>query len=143
MAIDPKLVSIKTASELPTAIPTSEGQFFFFEGDQMKKSPMTDIYDKVTSAYLGIATTTTTPPATGAYWYRVTTEGTYTDFKDSGNVAIVVSATDFDVVDGVANNRVVLEVNNGVTTKRIERDRPIQDISIIKDSLFSIVSLKP
>ena len=74
-----------------------------------------------TSGYFGIATTTTTPPATGVYWYRVDTAGTYTNFKGSGNTAIVVTATDLDVVNGVANNRVILEVNNGVATKRVER----------------------
>ena len=79
------------------------------------------IRDIATSGYLGIATTTTTPPATGAYWYRVDTAGTYTNFKGSGNVAIVVTATDLDVVNGVANNRVILEVNNNVATKIVER----------------------
>ena len=74
-----------------------------------------------TSGYLGIATTTTTPPATGAYWYKVDTAGTYTNFKDSGNVTIVVSNADLDIVNGVANNRVILEVNNGVAKKIVER----------------------
>lgn len=78
------------------------------------------IRDIATSGYLGIATTNTTPPATGAYWYRVTEAGTYTNFLSGGN-PIVVSAGDLDVVSGVANNRVILEVNNGVATKMIER----------------------
>lgn len=109
MAIDPRLVSIKTASELPTAVPTSAGQFFFFEGNQMKKAPMTDIYDKVKTAYLGIATTTTTPPATGAYWYRVDVPGTY--------MGVTVTDGDFKDVDGNYYD-VTLEVNDGIVVKR-------------------------
>jgi hypothetical protein len=63
-------------------------------------------------AYLGIATTTTTPPATGAYWYRVTTAGTYTNFL-SGGSPIVVSAGD------LTGNDVFLEVKDNVATKRV------------------------
>ena len=74
------------------------------------------IQQRITTAYLGIATTTTTPPATGAYWYRVTTAGTYTNFSE-----IVVTEVDLDIVNGVANNEVVLEVNNGVATKLVRR----------------------
>ena len=40
MAINPNLVSIIPASELPTGVPTTAGQFFFYEGNEMKKSPM-------------------------------------------------------------------------------------------------------
>ena len=79
------------------------------------------IRDIATSGYLGIATTTTTPPATGAYWYRVDTAGTYTNFKGSGNASIIVTEADLDVVNGVANNEVILEVNNGVASKKVRR----------------------
>ena len=71
------------------------------------------IRDIATSAYLGIATTTTTPPATGAYWYRVTTAGTYTNFKNSSNASIVVSAGDLN------GNEVFLEVKDNVATKMV------------------------
>ena len=54
------------------------------------------IRDIATSAYLGIATTTTVPPATGAFWYRVTEPGTYTNFKDSGGASIIVNTSDFE-----------------------------------------------
>ena len=64
------------------------------------------------TAYLGIATTTTTPPATGAYWYRVTIAGTYTNFLEGGS-PIVVSAGDLD------GNEVFFEVKDNVSTKRI------------------------
>ena len=81
------------------------------------------------SAYLGIATTTTTPPATGAYWYRVTTAGTYTNFSD-----IVVTEVDLDIVNGVANNEVVLEVNNGVATKLVRRLKGDKgDVEVLED----------
>lgn len=78
------------------------------------------VQDAKSQAYLGIATTTTVPPATGAYWYKVNTAGTYTNFL-SGGSPIIVTEADLDVVNGVANNRVILEVNNGVAKKIVER----------------------
>ena len=90
------------------------------------------IQQKITTAYLGIATTTTTPPATGAYWYRVTTAGTYTNFKDSSNVAIVVIAADLD------GNEVFIEVKDNVATKRIRKEKMPSSIlsSLIKNHDF-------
>lgn len=73
------------------------------------------------SGIKGTATTTTVPATTGFERWLVYTAATYTNFKDAGNASIVVSAADLDVVNGVANNRVILEVNNGVATKRVER----------------------
>ena len=70
------------------------------------------IADGLTYAYLGIATTTTTPPATGAFWYRVDEAGTYTNFL-SGGSPIMVSAGDLD------GNDVFLEVKDNVATKRV------------------------
>ncbi|WP_392436474.1 hypothetical protein ACF3N7_05410 [Cruoricaptor ignavus] len=61
------------------------------------------------SSYLGVATTTTTPPATGAYWYRVDAPGTYMGVK--------VTADDFKDADGNYYD-VTLEVKDGVATKR-------------------------
>ena len=122
MAIDPKLLVLKPVSELATVNNPTTGSLLFYDGgDELKKTNVSDFYNAMQSAYLGIATTTTTPPATGAYWYKVNMAGTYTNFKGSGNVAIVVTATDLDVVNGVANNSVILEVNNGVATKVVEK----------------------
>lgn len=115
MAIDPRLVSIKKAKDLPTADAQSTSEFIFFEDQVLKKSPMSNIYDKVDSGLLP-ATTSTVPSATGFHRYIVHTAGTYTNFS-----GIVVSADDLDVVNGVANNEVILEVNNGVATKRVRR----------------------
>lgn len=64
-------------------------------------------------SYLGIATTTTTPPSTGASWYKVTKAGTYTNFKDSNGGSIQISETDLD------GNLVNLEVTAGITEKVI------------------------
>ena len=95
------------------------------------------IRELATSAYLGIATTTTTPPATGAYWYRVTTAGTYTNFKDSSNNSIVVTKGDLDIVNGVANNRVFLEIADNVAKKVIERVKgDPEDVENTIDDIF-------
>ena len=90
------------------------------------------IQQRITTAYLGIATTTTTPPATGAYWYRVDAAGTYTNFKDSSNVAIVVIAADLD------GNEVFIEVKDNVATKRIRKEKIPSSIlsSLIKNHDF-------
>lgn len=69
----------------------------------------------------GEAKTTDTPPTTGFYRYIVHEAGTYTNFKDSTNAAIVVTAADLDVVNGVANNRVLIEVTDNVAKKVVER----------------------
>lgn len=85
MAIDPKLVSIIPASELPTDTPTSAGQFFFFEGNQMKKAPMTEIYELVSgSQSLGTITPTSTIPTEGNVW-GFAAPGTY---PNAGNLTI-------------------------------------------------------
>ena len=75
--------------------------------------------DIATSGYLGIATTTTTPPATGAYWYRVTEPGTYTNFKDSGGASIIVNTSDFE--DALSIYDVTIEVKDNVATKRVNK----------------------
>ena len=69
------------------------------------------IQQRITTAYLGIATTTTKPPATGAYWYRVNTAGTY--------MGVTVTAEDLidnfvylDVKDGVAEKSLSLKPTN-------------------------------
>ena len=72
--------------------------------------------NEMMSGIKGVATTSTVPSATGFERYLVHTAGTYTNFG-----GITVTAADLDVVNGVANNRVILEVNNGVSTKIVER----------------------
>ena len=67
------------------------------------------IQQRITTAYLGIATTTTTPPATGAYWYRVDTPGTY--------MGVSVTAEDFKDAQGNYFD-VTIEVKDNVATKR-------------------------
>ena len=82
------------------------------------------IQQSITTAYLGIATTTTTPPATGAYWYRVDAAGTYTNFKDSSNASIVVSEGD------LVGNDITIEIKDNVSFKRINNKLSI-DVAIL------------
>lgn len=112
MAINPLLLNVKPVSELETVNNPTTGSLLFYDGgDKLKKTNVSDFYNAMQSAYLGIATTTTTPPATGAYWYKVDTAGTYTNFKDSSNAAIVVTTADLD------GNLVHLEVTDNVAKK--------------------------
>lgn len=66
------------------------------------------------SSYLGVATTTTTPPATGAYWYRVDAPGTY--------MGVTVTAEDFKDANGNYFD-VTIEVKDGVAVKKV-REKP-------------------
>ena len=107
MAIDPKLLVLKPVSELETVNNPTTGSLLFYDGgDELKKTGVADFYNAMQSAYLGIATTTTTPPATGAYWYRVDAPGTY--------MGITVTEADLD------GNEVFLEVKDNVATKRVK-----------------------
>lgn len=118
MAINPLLLNTKDASEMEIGIPTAEGEFFYYEGNKLMKASMTVLYDRLDSAYLSVVSPSSTPPADGAWWAVAGAEGTYTNWS-----GIVVSAGEMDIdpVTGAANNRVILEVNNGVATKRVER----------------------
>lgn len=132
MAIDPNLLVLKPVSELETVNNPTTGSLLFYDGgDKLKKTNVSDFYNAMQSAYLGIATTTTTPPATGAYWYRVDTAGTYTNFKDSSNAAIVVSAGDLN------GNDVTIEVKDNVATKRVKAI-PTPPLTTVLDPLNEI-----
>lgn len=117
MAIDPKLVSIRQANQLPVSDPSENADFLFYEGEELMRSPMSNIYDKVNNGINGvIQPSSLAAPATGFFRYLAHTAGTYTNFG-----GIVVSSADLDVVSGVANNRVIIEVNEGAATKHVER----------------------
>ena len=117
MAIDPKLVSIKTAAELPEGIPTAEGKFLYYEDDTLKTAEMSDLYDRLESSYLGILTPSSTIPATGSWYGTVLEAGTFNNVTP----AITVNAADFDVENGTANNEVRIIISDGVATKVVRR----------------------
>ena len=114
MEIDPNLLVLKPVSELETVNNPTTGSLLFYDGgDELKKTSVAAFYNAMESAYLGIATTTTTPPATGAYWYKAIEAVTYTNFKYSSNAAIEVTEADLD------GNEVFLEVKDNVATKMV------------------------
>ena len=129
MAINPLLLNVKPISEITTVNNPTEGHLLFYDGsDELKKTNVSDFYNAMQSAYLGIATTTTTPPATGAYWYRVDTAGTYTNFLSGGSPIVVLEEdlTEKDVFlevkDNVATKRVSLKNEKGISTHRKKYD---------------------
>lgn len=110
-----QIVPIPTG-EIPLKNNPDAGDKFILDTPEGPRvTEMKNIYNAMKSAYLGIATTTTTPPPTGAYWYRVDTAGTYTNFL-SGGSPIVVTESDF--YDGTKYYDVTLEVKDNVATKR-------------------------
>lgn len=117
MAIDPKLVSIKKASDLPSGIPTSTGEFLYFEDETLKKAEMSDLYDRLESSYLGVITPSSTIPATGSWYGSVLEPATFNNVTP----AITVAAADFDVQNGTANNEVRIIISEGVATKDVRR----------------------
>lgn len=117
MAIDPKLVSIKKAGDLPSGIPTASGEFLYFEDETLMKAGMSDLYDRVESSYLGIITPSSTIPTTGSWYGTVLQAGTFNNVSP----AITVDAADFDVENGTANNEVRIIISEGVATKDVRR----------------------
>ena len=77
MEIDANLIKVKPVSQLPTGEPSSVGQFLYYEGDVLQKSPMSNIYDKIIEDTVNeaqIVTVSTDPPsgvpADGQQWIQ-------------------------------------------------------------------------
>ena len=114
MAIDPKLVSIKEAKDLPTSEAKSTSDFLFFEDQVLKKSPMSSIYDKVTSGIKGVATQTNAPTTYTAEAYPNGLFETYvvrTPLTMPNSWGSAVTQAELD------SNNVYFDVKNGVLTK--------------------------
>lgn len=117
MAINPNLVSIIPASELPTGVPTPAGQFFFYEGNEMKKSPMTEIYELVSGTQsIGTITPSSTIPADGNIW-GFAGEGTY---PNAGNITVAVGKLAILSRVGTTWSKVEMDVPKGADGKTIE-----------------------
>ena len=131
MAIDPNLLVLKPVSELETVNNPTTGSLLFYDGGhELKKTSVADFYNAMQSAYLGIASTTTTPPATGAYWYRVDVPGTY--------MGVMVTAA--DLFDGTNYYDVTIEVKDNVAVKR---KREKENIIVEKNVTNNTYNLDP
>lgn len=123
MAINPNLVSIIPASELPTGVPTTAGQFFFYEGNEMKKSPMSEIYGLVSdSQSLGTITPSSTIPTEGNVW-GFAGEGTY---PNAGN--ITVASGKFAILSRVGTTWSKVEVEMPANTAE-KVFNPLDDVN--------------
>lgn len=67
----------------------------------------------------GVAKPDDTIVTTGFYRMLANTAETYTNYKNENNEPIVVNADDLNVVSGVQRNEVIIEVNNGVSEKKV------------------------
>lgn len=127
MAIDPKLVSIIPASQLPTGDPTSAADFLFYEGDALKKGSMSNIYDKVSSGINGVATQTNAPTAwvTGdPYLFeRWVVNAPITSPNSWGNIAVTA--------DELKDNLVFFNVTDGVVEKQSVPVKSAYDVAVI------------
>lgn len=82
---------------------------------------MQTLEESVVTGIIGVAHPDDVVATTGFFRKLVHTAQVYTNYKDAYDVSIQVTSADLDVVNGVANNRVIIEVQDGVATKRVER----------------------
>lgn len=116
MAIDPKLVSIKTASEMPTQSPKNEDFFFYYSGNVLKKAPMTEINAIAKSGIKGEATQTSSPTAYSPEAYPNGLFETYVVRKPltlPNSWGFAVTQAELDA------NYVFFDVKNGVVSKEV------------------------
>lgn len=118
MAIDPKLLVIKPVSELQNEPnPLNAKVLMYNGGDDLKTTPLDSIKAEIVTGIKGEAVPSTVPtPWTSGdpdlyEKYDVKTVGTYTNFKDSGGVALIVSSGE------LAANLIQFWVRNGVSQK--------------------------
>lgn len=78
-----------------------------------------EVEDKTSSGIKGIAKPDDTIVTTGFYRMLVEDSDTYTNYLDVLNAPIVVLPSDFNIVNGVYKNEVFIDVNNGVSTKKV------------------------
>lgn len=125
MAIDPNLVSIIPASELPTGVPTTAGQFFFYEGNEMKKSPMTEIYQLISGLKGTLKITDTAPTVQGLY--ILSDVGTYTNL---GGLVTTTGKVNYAFFDGTAWKLIAIDgfkENKRIYIKDIRCDKQLNN----------------
>lgn len=78
-----------------------------------------EVEENTNSGIKGIAKPNDTITTTGFYRMLANTEGTYTNYLDVNNAPIVVTADDLNIHNGVQRNEVFIEVNNGISEKKV------------------------
>ena len=128
MAIDPRLVSIKKVTDIPT-VPLSElqtGQMFGYTGDgDLKKVATNDLLGFIKSGIKGIATQANAPTTYDAVTYPDGLFETYvvrTPLTMPNSWGSAVTQAELD------SNYVYFDVKNGVISKVLSA-KPLQDIS--------------
>lgn len=136
--IDPKLLVVKPVGELERISNPLTGDLLYYDGSaNLKRSSLDGFRSLISSGIKGEATPTTTPTpwASGQpdlyEKYDVKTAGTYTNFKDSSNAAIVISTAD------LTSNFVQIWVKNGVSVKVLS-SKPVLDNEMTYDCRISI-----
>lgn len=118
--IPAEFVKIRPITDLPTVQDPLEGKILYYDNQgELKTSDLGVFRDIIQTGIVGEATPASSPTAynptdypDGLYEkYDVKTAGTYANFKDSTNTAIVVSSGD------LTNNFVQIWVENGVSQK--------------------------
>ncbi|UDQ54981.1 hypothetical protein LJF28_04765 [Chryseobacterium indologenes] len=97
-----------------------------------------DLTDLAQSAYKGIAESSTVPPTSGIFWYKVQDNNisTFTNFIDSTGNPIQTSSLDFKDAGGNYYD-VTLEIQNNVS-KKVHRLRPS---SVFSEQEFNNIAL--
>lgn len=78
-----------------------------------------EVEENTTSGIKGIAKPDDTIVTTGFYRMLANTADTYTNYLDHNNAPIIVTADDLNILNAVQRNEVIIEVNNGVSEKKV------------------------
>lgn len=132
--IEPDLLIASPISSLENVESPTGGKLLFYDGTpRLKTTSVEDFYTAMQSNYLGYAISSTDPPETGSYWYKVA-DGlitTFTNLLDVEGDPIGTVAADFEeagvyydvtisVTDNVATVRKNPKVVSTVTTNIAE-----------------------
>lgn len=77
------------------------------------------VEENVNSGIKGVAKPNDIVPATGFFRMIVDNANIYTNYLDESNTPITITAQDINIVNGVQKNEVIIEVNNGISKKKI------------------------
>lgn len=121
--IPKEFLYVKPVGDLPTAEAQPTSDFLFFEDQVLKKSPMSNIYDKVTSGIKGVATQTNAPTPYTAGTYPDGLIETYRVVEPLNNTSTWYTLADatnkakFPITQAMLNaNDVLLTSTNGVVS---------------------------
>jgi hypothetical protein len=78
-----------------------------------------EVEENTNSGIKGVAKPDDTVPTTGFFRMLANNADTYTNYLDINDAPIIVTDADLNVVNSVQRNEVIIEVNNGISEKKV------------------------